>query len=194
MPGYVIGNFFIYSVINAFTPGPGNILALNIVTNYGYKKGRPLFGGIFAGYYVVQMICAIFVFGVSTFLPDVLGIMKYIGAAYILWLAVHIAMSRPDTDSVEKSASFLKGFLLQFVNVKIYLFGITALTGYITDFSASLWVLILFEFIIATIGTVATLTWVGMGVLIQKVYQRHYRVINVILALTLLECVYSMLK
>ncbi len=194
MPGYVIGNFFIYSVINAFTPGPGNILALNTVTNYGYKKGRPLFGGIFAGYYVVQMICAIFVFGVSTFLPDVLGIMKYIGAAYILWLAVHIAMSRPDTDSVEKSASFLKGFLLQFVNVKIYLFGITALTGYITDFSASLWVLILFEFIITTIGTVATLTWVGMGVLIQKVYQRHYRVINVILALTLLECVYSMLK
>lgn len=194
MPGYVMGNFFIYSVINAFTPGPGNILVLNTVTNYGYKKGRPLFWGIFAGYYVVQMICAIFVFGVSTFLPDVLGIMKYIGAAYILWLAVHIAISRPDTDSVEKSASFLKGFLLQFVNVKIYLFGITALTGYITDFSDSLWVLILFEFIIATIGTVATLTWVGMGVLIQKIYQRHYRVINVILALTLLECVYSMLK
>ena len=194
MPGYVVVNFFIYSVINAFTPGPGNILALNTVTNYGYKKGRPLFGGIFAGYYVVQMICAIFVFGVSTFLPDVLGIMKYIGAAYILWLAVHIAISRPDTDSVEKSASFLKGFLLQFVNVKIYLFGITALTGYITDFSDSLWVLFLFEFIIATIGTVATLTWVGMGMLIQKIYQRHYRVINVILALTLLECVYSMLK
>lgn len=194
MPGYVVVNFFIYSVINAFTPGPGNILALNTVTNYGYKKGRPLFWGIFAGYYVVQMICAIFVFGVSTFLPDVLGIMKYIGAAYILWLAVHIAISRPDTDSVEKSASFLKGFLLQFVNVKIYLFGITALTGYITDFSDSLWVLFLFEFIIATIGTVATLTWVGMGMLIQKIYQRHYRVINVILALTLLECVYSMLK
>lgn len=194
MPGYVLGNFFIYSVINAFTPGPGNILALNTVTNYGYKKGRPLFWGIFAGYYVVQMICAIFVFGVSTFLPDVLGIMKYIGAAYILWLAVHIAMSRPNADFVEKSASFLKGFLLQFVNVKIYLFGITALTGYITDFSASLWVLLLFEFIIATIGTVATLTWVGMGVLIQKVYQRHYRVVNVILALTLLECVYSMLS
>ncbi len=88
MPGYVLGNFLIYSVINAFTPGPGNILALNTVTNYGYKKGRPLFWGIFAGYYVVQIICAVFVFGVSTFLPNMLGIMKYIGAAYILWLAL----------------------------------------------------------------------------------------------------------
>lgn len=194
MPGYVLGNFFIYSVINAFTPGPGNILALNTVTNYGYKKGRPLYWGIFAGYYVVQVICAIFVFGVSTFLPDVLGIMKYIGAAYILWLAVHIALSKPITSTVEKSASFLKGFLLQFVNVKIYLFGITALTGYVTEYSASLWVLLLFEIIIATIGTIATLTWIGMGVLIQRAYQKYYRVINIILALTLSECVYSMLK
>ncbi len=194
MPGYVLGNFFIYSVINAFTPGPGNILALNTVTNYGYKKGRPLYWGIFAGYYVVQVICAVFVFGVSTFLPDLLGIMKYIGAAYILWLAVHIALSKPTTGTVEKSASFLKGFLLQFVNVKIYLFGITALTGYVTEYSAALWVLLLFEMIIATIGTIATLTWIGMGVLIQRVYQKYYRLINIILALTLSECVYSMLK
>ena len=194
MPGYVLGNFFIYSVINAFTPGPGNILALNTVTNYGYKKGRPLYWGISAGYYVVQVICAVFVFGVSTFLPDLLGIMKYIGAAYILWLAVHIALSKPTTGTVEKSASFLKGFLLQFVNVKIYLFGITALTGYVTEYSAALWVLLLFEIIIATIGTIATLTWVGMGVLIQRAYQKYYRVINIILALTLSECVYSMLK
>ena len=194
MPGYVLGNFFIYSVINAFTPGPGNILALNTVTNYGYKKGRPLYWGIFAGYYVVQVICAVFVFGVSTFLPDLLGIMKYIGAAYILWLAVHIALSKPTTGTVEKSASFLKGFLLQFVNVKIYLFGITALTGYVTEYSDSLWVLLLFEIIIATIGTIATLTWIGMGVLIQRAYQKYYRVINIILALTLSECVYSMLK
>jgi len=194
MPGYVLGNFFIYAVINAFTPGPGNILALNTVTNYGYKKGKLLFWGIFAGYYVVQIICAVFVFGVSNFLPNVLGIMKYIGAAYILWLAVHIALSTPNAGTVEKSASFVKGFLLQFVNVKIYLFGITALTGYVTDYSTSLWILLLFELIIATIGTVATLTWIGMGVLIQKAYQTHYRVINIILALTLLECVYSILK
>ena len=38
----VLSNFLIYCVINALTPGPGNILALNIVTNYGYKKGKVL--------------------------------------------------------------------------------------------------------------------------------------------------------
>ena len=83
--------------------------------------------------------------------------------------------------------------MLQFVNVKIYLFGITALTGYITNYSTALWVLIFFELIIATIGTIATTCWIGAGMAIQKVYLQYYRPINIILALTLLECVYSIL-
>ena len=73
---------------------------------------------------------------------------------------------------------FWKGFALQFVNVKIYLFGITALTGFITDYSRAFPVLFLFEMIIATVGTIATATWIGLGMMIQ---------------LTLLECIYSML-
>ena len=194
MPGYVVANFLVYVLINAFTPGPGNILALNTITNYGWKKGKPLFFGIFAGYYLVQLICAVFVFGVSTLLPQMLGVMKYVGAAYILYLAVHIALSQPTEANAEKAASFWKGFLLQFVNVKIYLFGITALTGYITDYSTALWVLVFFELLIATIGTIATSCWIAVGMAIQKVYLRHYRPINIILALTLLECVCSMLK
>lgn len=194
MPFNILISFLIYCVINAFTPGPGNILALNTVANYGWKKGRPLFFGIFSGYYSVQIICALIVYGVSTFLPSVLGIMKYIGAAYILWLAIHIAISKPEIGSSDKSASFMKGFMLQFVNVKIYLFGITALTGYITDYSTAFGILLLFELFIATIGSVATLTWIGTGMLIQSFYIKHFRIINIILSLSLLECVYSILK
>lgn len=194
MPAYVVGNFLIYCVINAFTPGPGNILALNTVTNYGWKKGKPLFFGIFAGYYAVQIICALFVYGVSSFLPGVMDVLKYVGAAYILYLAIHIAVSRPAEEQGEKSASFLKGFLLQFVNVKIYMFGITALTGFVVDYNSSLAALLLFEIVIATIGTIATCTWIAGGLLIQKFYLKHYRIINIVLALTLLECVYSILR
>ena len=80
-----------------------------------------------------------------------------------------------------------------FVNVKIYLFGITALTGFVTPYSKVLWILIGVEFLIATIGTIATFTWIGGGLLIQEFYSRHYRIINILLALTLLECIWSML-
>lgn len=190
----VLSNFLIYCVINALTPGPGNILALNIVTNYGYKKGKTLFFGIFAGYYVVQILCAIFVYGVNSLLPNVMEVTKYIGAAYILWLAIHIVFSKQSTENAEQSASFLKGFMLQFVNVKIYMFGVTALTGYVVGYMSSFSALLFFELVIATIGTIATCTWIGLGVLIQKFYLRHFRVINIILALTLLECIWGMLR
>ena len=50
------------------------------------------------------------------------------------------------------------------------------------------------EFFIATVGSIATLTWVGMGMAIQTFYKKHFRVINVILSLTLLECVVGMLR
>ena len=193
IPGFVIFNFMIYAIINAFTPRPGNFLALNTVTNYGLKRGKPLFFGIFAGYYFVQTSCCIFVYALGSLLPQFLAVMKYIGAAYILWLAIHIAISKPGKAGDEKSASFWKGFALQFVNVKIYLFGITALTGFITDYSRAFPVLFLFEMIIATVGTIATATWIGLGMMIQKFYEKHFRIINIIMALTLLECIYSML-
>lgn len=194
MPGYALTGFLIYALENAFTPGPGNILALNTVTNYGWKKGRRLFFGIFAGYYIVQIICAVFVFGVGAFLPKALNIMKYIGAAYIFWLAIHIAVSKPEISRESGTASFMKGFLLQFVNVKIYMFGITALTGFVTPYSKAFPVLLGFELLIATIGTIATATWIGMGMLIWKVYLKHYRVINIVLSLTLAECIWSILR
>lgn len=194
MTTYVFLNFLLYALINAFTPGPGNILALNTVTNYGWKRGKPLFFGIFAGYYVVQFTCSIFVYGVGSFLPAALQVLKYVGACYILYLAIHIALSKPDTSATEQSASFAKGFLLQFVNVKIYMFGLTALTGYVTDFSMALPVLMGFALMLATIGTIATAIWIGVGILIQHFYLKHFRVINIVLALTLLECIYSILK
>ena len=194
MPGIVLTNFFIYAVVNAFTPGPGKILALNTVTNYGWKKGKPLFFGIFAGYYVVQIICAVFVYGVGAFLPKALTVMKYVGAAYILWLAIHIAVSKPESTESAGSASFIKGFLLQFVNIKIYMFGITALTGFVAPYSTAFLPLLGYELLIATIGTIATLTWIGLGLVIQSFYLKYYRPINVILSHTLLECIWSMLK
>ncbi len=92
-----------------------------------------------------------------------------------------------------RSASFAKGFLLQFLNAKIFIFGITALTCFITPHHQTLGIILAAEYFIATLGTVATLTWIGFGLIIQRFYLRHFRIINILMALTLLECVWSML-
>lgn len=189
----VLFSFVIYALINAFTPGPGNILALNTMTNYGWRRGKPLFFGVFAGYFFVQTLCAFFLFGLESLIKPLMTVLKYAGAIYILWLAYQVVISKPDKKTSEKQPSFWMGFVLQIVNVKIFLFGITALTGYIAPYYSSLGMLLFFEMIIATVGTIATLTWIFLGGLLQETYFKHYRKINIILALLLLQCAVALL-
>jgi cysteine/O-acetylserine efflux protein len=184
----VLFSFVIYVIINAFTPGPGNILALNTMTNYGWKRGKSLFLGIFTGYFFVQALCALFIFGLENLINPITTVLTYAGVIYILWLAYQIAISTPDNKTSEKQPSFWIGFVLQIVNVKIFLFGITSLTGYVMPYYSSLDLLLFFEMIIAAIGSLATLTWIFFGGLFQKTYFKHFRVINIILALLLLQC------
>ena len=37
-----------------------------------------------------------------------MGILKYIGAAYIVWLAIHILMSKPTEEVIDKKGDFWK--------------------------------------------------------------------------------------
>jgi cysteine/O-acetylserine efflux protein len=187
-----IFGFLIYSIINAITPGSGNILTLNTVINYGLKKSKSLLLGIFTGYYVVQMISALVIYGLDYFLKPAMAVMKYVGMAYIIWLAVHIVLSKPELEETDKKPLFLTGFILQFVNIKIYLFGLTALTGYVVPYYNTLVMLIFFGIIIATIGTISSLVWAFMGALFKRIYIKHYRIINIILGLFLLECAVSL--
>lgn len=193
LSGPIAFAFSSYVLVNAFTPGPGNILALNTMTNYGWKRGKPLFFGIFAGYFIVQALCALSVYGLERFLNPVLAVMKYAGAAYIFYLMAEIVRSKPQEEGSDKTASWLRGFILQFVNVKIYLFGITALTCYIVPHFQSLASLILFEMLIASVGTCATLTWIFFGGQFRGFYIRHFRLINILSALLLGQCAWALL-
>ena len=38
----------------------------------------------------MQAICAVFVYGINALRSNVMGVLKYVGAAYILWLIVYI--------------------------------------------------------------------------------------------------------
>jgi cysteine/O-acetylserine efflux protein len=53
---------------------------------------------------------------------------------------------------------------------------------------------IFFEFVAAAIGTAAASARIGAGPAIRRIYLRHYRLINIFLAVTLLECAYNILK
>ena len=91
----IIASYLPYTLVTAYTPGPNNIVALYAVSQKGWRKGRDILFGIGAGFLCVMLLCALFCYELAKYAPSLTAILKYIGAAYITYLAVHVAISRP---------------------------------------------------------------------------------------------------
>lgn len=190
---FSISGFLSYCFINAFTPGPGNLLALNTMVRYGFKRSRALLSGVFLGYYFVQLSCALMVYFLESYLGSALVYIRYVGAIYIVWLAIHILKSKPSNDRAEQAPSLLAGFLLQLINVKIYMFGITALIGFVIPFRNSITIIMISSLFIATSGVIATTVWAFFGTMIQGIYDRYYLPMNIVMAIILLYNAFAMI-
>ncbi|MDR1132176.1 MAG: LysE family transporter [Oscillospiraceae bacterium] len=177
----------LYALVTAFTPGPNNIVALYAVSQNGWRRGKDILMGIAAGFLCVMVLCALFCYELARYMPSVTGVLKYIGAAYIAYLAVHVALSKPD-ESENRRMSFWKGFLLEFVNVKIILYAITIYTGYVLPYEASLTALFFHAVVLTVIGLSGCITWASAGGLLQKFLKKYNRPFNIAMALILLYC------
>lgn len=180
-----------YMAVCSFTPGPGNILALNTTSQYGWKNSKPLILGICAGYGAVQALCTVALYELNQVFSAILEMLHYVGAVYMLWLAYHIIISKPDLEAEEKKPTFREGFLLQFVNVKIYFYITSLLSVYFIPNIPSVIGLAGAGAFAVSIGSLACLTWAFLGVKLQTVYSKHYRAANLIMGLFLVYCAWA---
>jgi len=185
----IISGFLTYTLITALTPGPNNILALSSVNQYGFRRSLRTLTGMSAGFLVLMLACGLFTYSLISILPSATRWLVWAGAAYILWLAWKIANSSPATsDDATKPLSFWLSFWLQFANVKIILYGITALSAFVLPYTQSvIWVTAV-SILLAIIGCLGNLVWALAGHMFQSLFRKHGRLVNRILALLLVYC------
>lgn len=100
------GLMFLFMLISSFTPGPGNLLALDTMIKSGWKDGRKLILGIVSGYLTVQYICTFAVFELNHYLSSALHVLKFVGAAYLVWLAIHVIISKSSKNKKQRNPHF----------------------------------------------------------------------------------------
>lgn len=183
-----------YMLVCSFTPGPGNILALNTTSRYGWKKSLPLVLGICAGYALVQLLCTIALYELQSIFSAILEILKYVGGIYMIWLALHMMRSKPETQCDDKQPTFREGMLLQLVNAKIYFYIMTLLSVYFIPHLHTASRLILAGVVAVGIGSTASVIWAVLGAGLQELYQKHYRFINIVLGFFLIYCAWTMIR
>ncbi|MCW2481917.1 cysteine/O-acetylserine transporter, partial [Candidatus Symbiopectobacterium sp. NZEC135] len=186
MTSTIISGFLTYTLITALTPGPNNILALSSVNQYGLRRSIRVLVGMSAGILVLMLACGAFTFTLISLLPSLTRWLVWIGAGYILWLAWRIATHAPTTaNGSGHPLSFWVSFWLQFANVKIILYGITALSAFVLPYTQDIFWVTAVSILLAVIGCVGNLVWALAGHLFQSLFRRHGQVVNVVLALVL---------
>ena len=181
-----------YALITTFTPGPNNLISFYAVSSKGWKKGALVLAGIGSAILLIMIIAAIFCHQLSAHLEAVLPLLKYFGAAYILWLAYQIARSRPD-NSTFNIATYWKGFVLVFINVKMLLYALTIYSGYIITYSNDLSFMLIHALILTGLCILSNLLWAAAGSTLQKFLQKHYRPFNISMGLILAYCSLSLI-
>jgi cysteine/O-acetylserine efflux protein len=180
--------FLTYVCVTTFTPGPNNIMSMTFGMRDGYKKTLGFLAGIFTGFLLLMEICGLLNFVLLNLLPQVKLWLNILGAAYMVYLAIYILRSKPDDENHNGNSlnTFNAGFILQFVNLKGILYGVTVYSTFIIQSYHTPLQISLFAPLLATIAFIATSCWAIGGDVFRRYLNKHYRIFNLVMAVLLI--------
>ena len=172
-----------------FTPGPNNLMLMTSGLNYGFRRSLPHFWGVNLGFALMVLLVGLGLGQVFAIYPALYLALKYIGAAYLLFLAWEIASAGPVAAGAAgrgRPLTFLEAAAFQWINPKAWVMAVGAVSAYaaIAPFP---WNMALIAAMFGTLGVASCGTWVGFGTALQRLLTdpRHVRVFNVAMALML---------
>lgn len=194
MPLSLLPSFLLYCYVGAITPGPANLCSLSAALRYGKGPALRQWRGLLVGFTSISLVSVLVSYLLGTVMNRYVGILSWIGAAYILWMAWHMLRSSGATAEQDPTApSFRNGLLVQLTNVKVMVFCLTALSSYVLPCTASFWYLLAVGLFLPFTGPVANLVWLFAGAMLQKLFLNHQRAVDLVMAAALVLCAVSLL-
>jgi cysteine/O-acetylserine efflux protein len=185
--------FLSFVTVTTFTPGPNNIMSMSNAARYGFRRSMPFTLGVCAGFFFVVGIAIAFTIALYRAIPTIKPVMTVIGAAYILWLAWKTATARPHADDREASAgTFVSGMLLQFVNPKALLYGLTVASTFLVPYYKSPVVLGAFCLFMAGVSFLSTSSWALFGSVFERFLSGNAKAVGFVMAALLVYCAVSL--
>lgn len=181
-------SLFMFAFATTFSPGPNTISSASMGLSFGYKRSFKYMLGIAAGFFMIMLSCSLLSALIQVYLPRMVTILSYLGSLYILYLAYHTIKSGYSfTEGVGKPLGFGRGFMLQIVNPKVIILGLTVYTTFLPAMPHTWFNLIFSALGFTMMSFTAVSTWAKFGSLIGETMQkeRSRKIINTALALAL---------
>ncbi|MDN3220354.1 LysE family translocator [Pseudomonas nunensis] len=189
--------FALFALVTSITPGPNNTMLLASGVNFGFNRTIPHMLGITCGFFVLVVAVGFGLGAVFQTYPLLYTVLRYVGAAYLLYLAWKIAHSGPVSDNEQgesKPITYLSAAAFQWVNPKAWIMAIGAISTY-TPMQGYFTNVIVIAAVFALINLPSVGVWAGCGTLLRNVLKdrRWLQIFNWGMALLLVASLYPLL-
>jgi len=187
-----------FAVSMSATPGPNNTMVAVSGANWGFRRTVPHMLGIAVGFALMLLLVALGAGEAMRGRPWVHAVLRWVGAAYLLWLAWRIATARPNPEAGAggQPLSLRQAALFQWVNPKAWVIALGAVVTYTTRAGGALFgeaALLAAMFLVVTLPALSLWTLVGVGTAKLLRTPRALRWFNLAMACLLIASLVPML-
>jgi threonine/homoserine/homoserine lactone efflux protein len=191
--------FSLFALVTSITPGPNNFMLLASGVNFGFKRSIAHMLGISLGFLFMVLAVGLGLAEIFARLPWIYSILKWVGAAYILYLAWGIATSSPPSETTpedhkKRPLGFWGAAFFQWVNPKAWIMAVGAFSTYVPA-SSGLQTITFTAMLFALINFPSIAVWALLGSRLRHVLQvpRNLAAFNYSMAALLVASLYPLL-
>ncbi|MFN3973179.1 MAG: LysE family translocator [Gemmobacter sp.] len=167
----------------AYSPGPGNMFFAAIGGRFGARASIPASAGYHLATFVVTVAVGVGFAAIARVSAEVFEIMRYLGAAYVFWLAATFLRAGATADDrTARRATMLDGAILLLLNPKAYLIIALMFTQFLPVDSTSRVGLVVWITTVFTLNNLVAFTvWTIAGDVLTRRFrnERSARPLNV---------------
>lgn len=159
-----------YALVSIFTPGPNNITSSSLGMRVGYPRTLRFIAGVVTGFFCIMVAAGLLTKLLVSAYDRIAIVLKIVGVAYLLWIAWTVV--RPEDKNHSSPAAsgtrYSDGLLLQFVNPKVILFGLTMYATLLAPVAKSWLAVVISAVLLAVLSFCSTSMWALLGAGIQR--------------------------
>ncbi len=127
-----LASLAVFAASQIGTPGPANMALMATGARFGFRGALPFVAGVALGKQLVIWPVGFGLMELADQVPVVFTALKYVSAAYVLWLAWRVARMRIGTrGGAEEAPGFRAGLWVHPLNPKAWAMIVAAFTGFV---------------------------------------------------------------
>ena len=176
--------FVLFVIVMVATPGPGNLLMMTGGAQFGVGRCMPFNAGLIGGKVGINLAMGMGIGLLLGGMPRVLLVMKFVSAAYMLWLALQSWSARSGGAVRRSQFTFAKGLLVHPLSPKTWVMCLLAWSHFAPALGSPAVQLVAVTGTFAAAQVIFHTSWCMAGQLLGRAIPNHLWLTRVLVLIT----------